>query len=482
MLPIHVFLGKIVMRLSRILKFSIPCFLGIGIFIHSGQSQGSTLPGSSEEARQEIATRLAQDPSDPFANYLDAFWQFAELAESDEFQAMFVSLGLPQGFMGTTVFDDPSQYGEEFELDRSFQVSEALGYFEDTVLPVFEGLDTRFATLGQGEAIVVSQQDYPDLQEDIKIDYADSRVLKALVNFYLAVVRVKLAYNWNLDLGSFLALDEQDLISLEAVRDTFLGFGSVRDAALLAQAKTNLQSAIDYYLEASPLIRDGSRTQGLFLLEPADMEDEKEFMGLLTELESTLGGQYTWSTEDPVFTTANLSPFFAGNVDFSVLMPHSIGDQFVDTPLVDPTLGGMFPLLTEQLIRGEMDPGTFSGNVWAGVSPLFEPNWWNPSPNVNWWRSHWFGLFFRQSPSSWQDYDTRTFPDDWMYHMWLGWVYPVASSPASVWLWLENADTWAWTSSAVFPFFYSATDGLWNYVSESDGRLYKWDGSSWIQQ
>jgi hypothetical protein len=438
--------------------------------------QADNLPSTSAGARQEIEEKLAAQPDDPLANYLYGFWQLAELAESDEFQAMMVSMGMPSSFHDLTVFDEEIPSNENAEINQQFQPSELRAYCVDNLLPVLDALVNRLATLGEGQTIQFSNE-YYDLENDIIIDYVDSLVLRAMVKAYTFLVRMQLAYNWELQVSSLVELDNNGLGSAESLRDVASDLGVVYDTALLAQAGEDLKDAINHYQKASPLLRSSTRKVGLFVLEANDFEEEVEFSDQLYKVKNTLDGNQTWGISDPV--TINLAPFFQGKVDFSLLLPDSVGNQFVNT-IPDPTFGGILPNMTAQeLLSHGLSSGIITDNLWAGAKALEPYNWWVQSAG-NWWISHWFGMFWRQNPANWWDYEAGVFPRDWLYHQWLGWVYPISTTPKNIWFWQQNTGHWVWTSSSFFPVLFDLTEGGWFYISGTDGSYYLWDGSKWV--
>ncbi|MBT5378114.1 MAG: hypothetical protein HOL08_03595 [Opitutae bacterium] len=445
--------------------------------------QADNLPATSAEARQEIEEKLATQPDDPLANYLYGFWQLAELAESDEFQAMMVSIGIPSSFHGLTVFDGEIPSSKDAEINKQFQPSELRAYVVDNLLPVLDALGTRFASLGKDQTIQLSDE-YYDLENDIIIDYADSLVLQALVKAYTFLVRIQLAYNWELSVSSLIELDNNGLGSVESIRDIASNIGAVYDATLLVQAGENLKDAINYYQKASPLLRNTKRKVGLFVLEANDFEEEVEFSDQLYKVENTLDGTQAWGVSDPV--TVNLQPFFEGNVDFSLLLPDSVGNQFVDATLTDPTFGSILPDMTDSELRNHArSADLLTENIWISSIPLQSIGWWDWHLTTaiagHWWQSHWLGIYFRQAPNSWHEYENRIFPNEWLYHIWMGWAYPVTGTPKSVWLWQQDPGQWIWTNSSFFPVFFNFSHGGWFYISETDGSYYIWDGTKWTE-
>jgi hypothetical protein len=79
------------------------------------------------------------------------------------------------------------------------------------------------------------------------------------------------------------------------------------------------------------------------------------------------------------------------------------------------------------------------------------PGWIDATPGEakDWWTSPWLGSFFLS-------------PNGWAMHGKLGWVYPVESPMAGIWLWKEGMG-WLWTDEGVYPFLYGAGGTGWHY-------------------
>ena len=102
------------------------------------------------------------------------------------------------------------------------------------------------------------------------------------------------------------------------------------------------------------------------------------------------------------------------------------------------------------------------------------PLWANAVPETatDWWRSQWFGTFYRDGVS------------DWIMHAELGWLYPLAHLTDGVWLWKQNMG-WLWTDAKTFPFLYQNMTGGWVYFhgSSQDSLLfYHYREERWIRQ
>jgi hypothetical protein len=57
----------------------------------------------------------------------------------------------------------------------------------------------------------------------------------------------------------------------------------------------------------------------------------------------------------------------------------------------------------------------------------------------------------------------------WIYETNLGWLYPDATSTDNIWFYdpqWDGTGGWWWTSSATFPWIYSANEGEWFYYED----------------
>ena len=64
----------------------------------------------------------------------------------------------------------------------------------------------------------------------------------------------------------------------------------------------------------------------------------------------------------------------------------------------------------------------------------------------------------------------------------LGWVYPIESPTAGIWLWKEGMG-WLWTDEGVYPFMHSSAKGGWLYFYvQHNGKVLFYDylAKHWI--
>ena len=98
------------------------------------------------------------------------------------------------------------------------------------------------------------------------------------------------------------------------------------------------------------------------------------------------------------------------------------------------------------------------GGLWAGATDL----------GGGWKYLSWFGYFYTNNPP-------------WIFHQTLGWLYPNGTSTASIWFWDLAMNTYWWTSQAVFPNIYRASDNTWLYYEQgsSPREFYNFSTGKW---
>jgi hypothetical protein len=74
-----------------------------------------------------------------------------------------------------------------------------------------------------------------------------------------------------------------------------------------------------------------------------------------------------------------------------------------------------------------------------------------------WKQSSWFGNFFDSG-------------SNWIYHEWLGWLYPVDAGTDAMWLYHPELK-WMWTKkdTGFYPWIYHNELSSWRYFSPSKG-------------
>ena len=64
------------------------------------------------------------------------------------------------------------------------------------------------------------------------------------------------------------------------------------------------------------------------------------------------------------------------------------------------------------------------------------------------------------------------YPNGWLYHADLGWLYAVGPSPQNIWLWRSGLG-WLWTKQETYPYLYRNDGSRWIYfLKPKDGRVY----------
>jgi len=119
--------------------------------------------------------------------------------------------------------------------------------------------------------------------------------------------------------------------------------------------------------------------------------------------------------------------------------------------------------------------GTALGSVesFTTIAGPLSPSWINAQPGsaANWWSSRWFGNFYLNA-------------NGWARHEKLGWVFPMESPTAGLWLWKEGMG-WLWTDKGIYPFLYDNNGGGWMYFyGQHQGTLlfYDYSAKSWISK
>jgi formylglycine-generating enzyme len=88
---------------------------------------------------------------------------------------------------------------------------------------------------------------------------------------------------------------------------------------------------------------------------------------------------------------------------------------------------------------------------------------------AGWWTSPWLGNFFLAE-------------NGWVRHQNLGWVFPMQSPTAGLWLWKEGFG-WLWTDESIYPFLYRNVNGGWLYFygrREETLLFYDYSTKGWI--
>ena len=114
--------------------------------------------------------------------------------------------------------------------------------------------------------------------------------------------------------------------------------------------------------------------------------------------------------------------------------------------------------------------GTGYGSDGEFVTLSDGPGWIDATPEEakDWWTSPWLGSFFLS-------------PNGWVRHAQLGWVFPVESPTAGLWLWKDGMG-WLWTDKGVYPFLYGANGSGWHYfygLHEGTTLFFDYQSKKW---
>jgi len=117
--------------------------------------------------------------------------------------------------------------------------------------------------------------------------------------------------------------------------------------------------------------------------------------------------------------------------------------------------------------------GTSLGSVenFTTLASPSTPNWIDAQPGsaANWWTSRWFGNFYLNA-------------NGWARHEKLGWVFPMESPTAGLWLWKEGMG-WLWTDKEIYPFLHASSTGGWLYFygnHKGTNLFYDYSAKLWI--
>ena len=142
----------------------------------------------------------------------------------------------------------------------------------------------------------------------------------------------------------------------------------------------------------------------------------------------------------------------------------TITDQYFSTPLK--------PLGNNQIFYrayARNKAGTSYGSVKTLTLPS-ESNatvWWSGSieEQGGWQTSPWFGSF-------------RRYPQGWIFHADLNWLYAYAGESGDVWLWSQDHG-WLWTGPDVYPHLFNHGTANWFYfLKKQDGKAQFYDYST----
>jgi hypothetical protein len=342
------------------MEFGVPESLTVnpgdyGFTSFSVTSDEDPMPKAFEDLSSEVSrvdALIAQSTSDPEANLLRGLYALLEFVELDQssdnsLKDFAVSLGVEESIRNFVLSDVSTLENYNFDLSDSFQAKELAELFEYSLIPALETADAYFSKIGSNQTITLSSE-ITGSDESITVDSADVYVLRSIVNILGGLASLQAAFDWNLNAGEIEALDNDPSseVTAEKIRNLNSNFGGIRSASLLSRSKNFLQTAVETYALASPLLRASSRLgteDRLFSLASEDLSEESDFKGDLDQLYLALDSSHNLKEDGSTTDTLSLSNFFAGQVDLASLLPELSGDQFETDQVSDPTLGGLFP-------------------------------------------------------------------------------------------------------------------------------------------
>ncbi|MAH25935.1 MAG: hypothetical protein CMI19_03125 [Opitutae bacterium] len=100
--------------------------------------------------------------------------------------------------------------------------------------------------------------------------------------------------------------------------------------------------------------------------------------------------------------------------------------------------------------------GETLGDIKKLVPPPIVMQWSNHATVLDdgWMQSDWFGTF-------------NHYPQNWIFHSRLGWLYIPDSTTEELWLWSPDHG-WLWTGKDVFPHLYKNNTGTWLYLLDQE--------------
>ena len=91
--------------------------------------------------------------------------------------------------------------------------------------------------------------------------------------------------------------------------------------------------------------------------------------------------------------------------------------------------------------------------------PTTSEPWWNTDSEIagGWRNSPWFGTFL-------------PYPQGWIYHIDLGWLFTHSGENGDLWLW-SNELGWLWSGPGVYPYLFQNSTANWLYfLAKREGK------------
>lgn len=444
-----------------------------GVFVEVDQQ----VPLVAQNLNSEINTTkesLLLNQSDPLANFLYAVELLLNLFENTEagsLKSVAKSIGLSESindFMLSDLWNTNLNF--EKSINNQFQYSEIEHFFKNEFLPTIQIANLHLSKLTHYNTPIVLTQDKTGLEAPLYVDYGDILLFKAINNTLSALVKIYISYDFSIETMKANQLHEANLVNLEALFDSSNTFGKLKTNNHLAEAKKDLKEAISFYQTASPILISRMSYKYLFNLKSNDLDDETKFRSDITKLNIALDYQYDLNdSKNNSNDIINLSRFFSSKLDFSTAIPPLVGNKFVSSEINDPTLGGLMPNWSKQILGTEIqEANLLSKDVLEGIKDIKDAE--------NWKKSNWLGNFFIPNRT-----DNSRF---WMYHQQLGWCYFSSSTPNDIWIYLlsptnDDVGHWLWTKKPIYPYFFRNADQTWLYFMPEQASFKRWENGKW---
>jgi VCBS repeat-containing protein len=179
-------------------------------------------------------------------------------------------------------------------------------------------------------------------------------------------------------------------------------------------------------------------------------------------------------TDATSLSTEN-KPIFSGSILYDGGLPilevgfyTSSSSQFTTSTNHPVNLANGSSTFTLELNQTELTSTTFvrayarnqNGETLGEIKRLDPPPiemQWSSHATVldnGWMKSDWFGTF-------------NHYPQNWIFHSRLGWLYIPDSTTEELWLWAPDHG-WLWTGKNVFPHLYKNSTGTWLYLLDQE--------------
>ncbi len=228
-------------------------------------------------------------------------------------------------------------------------------FLETLILPEIDQALQNLSGIGADIRFWISAAETGETY-DIEIDYGDVLIFRALLHAAKSGIRVLSSYNVNVDFYRIIESIRNDLFNPNAdLIDRYTDFLKLLDTGGpgMLEARDDMVSAIESYLEASGFIRSETDDQmdDLIALDPQDLQNEADFRVQITEVKDSI-------EENRVAVLELDSVAGRGRIDF-----HRIFGTELSSPLHSRDF---IPLIDN---RGNIYTHTFPDTTFGGILP-----------------------------------------------------------------------------------------------------------------